>query len=1152
MENEKTQIIDQFWQKVIQGEITQYDLSDPEHRIAYYDALGTDEESLKRDCPHLFHQISSQLTVQEKEGEKGFSTDPQASVLSTGKDNGMNGQARVNYTQNKPMIVMNSTLINTSSPDRPEACVNPYIKSGHIIEMKDLVLTPPFRPGIIETFELRNTSTAFRRDQSMEVPIAFAAPQFIRNNADVVERIEIDKPAKTKSIKYDDCCLIVYNRGTESGDNPDDTFSDVIVDKSKEPKVINYHQGFGGRIVLTEDWEIDYHNWTASGVRITAEFVNKDIGGSIQYQGTDNIKALFKSENPRILEWSFIQEKDGKTVNFENWKGELLANHVTNDAKLRFYAYIPFTVKPSFSDLGSVSGAADNVSITIKSEYPFDDPAISPANKQIWYIWIWWGCLGKDTRIPLADGRVLPIREVKSKDIVRTENGDLEVVSTYKGYEEEVIYLETDTGESLYASESHPIMTKRGLVRAENLNAGDSVKTPSGFVGLKSLYRKDYCDDVYGIQFSENSLLYCNGILTGDFGTQQEKTVGQESSMAPAAFDKENKAAVELLKLRLQKTLKTSKQYGTDIMMTQSAPAAPYTACSMLYPEDYFKLFLQDGSAEWDSEDGSFSLDFWAKISGESRSMVSQERGFRFGVDGDTLVFSLSGKGEISAGVGISIGDSWHHYGIIFDGKRLSLALDGIVMEESGEYDGCQIIQENVPLVFGNGFIGYMQKGVLYQRAVSIDQIRDRMFRYVCDSEDHSIFAFLDMSADDVTDIGTNRLRVESKGGCMVRNLVDGYRPSAGSYAEVKNLPQINPGGFGSKSFGIYLRFYSNFLNSDKGVLLSNGFLSEPDAVVLFMEDKGDDLLDISITVGRKEAVIAEKIPKFQWIDLVVSYEYLDGELTAYLNGQKTKVVQIGRFERKSAGNVVIGNGFSQDGSKMDYTCDCCYAMVAVFDNAVYESAVLQMSEQQPYLFDNKLAALYHFELQPPTELVSGQKIHLQNENVVTLESTVRQMTSNRYRYRIEADVKNYDADAVKLYKTLKVYYEQMFGLSSGNMLNKEILNAVYTYLSRALLSSKDIKQLFHVEKVTNNMLAKLLTELDETVTSVLLHLIYANNMGNELEDDMSAKLGHDNVCGKTRTIVAAGNYAAVYCRSKDFMKNIFDRMRAAITESEL
>lgn len=1140
MKKMDSQIICQFWQDVATGKVTRYDFSNSEHRLAYYDALGTDEASLRNECPHLYRLIANCFVLSEEEGAMGFTTATKSHLNLEGHHNGMIGNSETNYTQKKSYILMNSKLINTSSPEMPEVCANPYAIGSNIVQLENLTLFLPFRPHVVEEFQLQNTSTSFRQDGSMEDPIPFVSANMIYDNADVVQRIEIDKPAKIKSKKYSDCCLIVYNRHAESGDIPDDEFPNVIVDKSKETKVINYHQGFAGRIILTNDWVFEYDNWPASGIHISVKLTDEEIGGEIQYNGIDNIKKLFKLKCSNVLEWNF---KVSETETYENWKTELLAKHVTNDAKLAFWASIPISIKPKGSDPDAIP---NTTTVTIKSTYPFEDPSKYPSSKQIWYIWIWWGCLGKDTFITLYNGSIVPISEIKSGDIVETESGSSEVISVYKGYEKEVIYLETDAEESLFVSSDHPIMTKRGLIRAEDLNAGDRVKTLNGFIGLKSLYRRDYCDDVYGLQFAENALLYCNGILTGDFGTQQMETKEQDQCVSPVIFDKNNKAALDLLKLNLWNSASSKEQDAFNANRIDTSTTL-CTACSMLYQEDCLQLSLETADVKWDSKNLEFSLDFWAKICGQSRSMVSQEQGFQFGVDGDTLVFTIPGKDEVNVTLTTPIGNDWHHYAMIFDGIQLFLALDGIIIGESRNFSDSPILRGEDPLIFGAGFTGHMQKAVLYQRAVSIDKIRNRMFQYICSQDDKDIFAFLDMSFNTISDIGANKLSVASLGTCSVRNLITGYRPSVGSYAGLENYPKINPGGFGSKSFGIYIRFYSDFLNNTKGVLLSNGYIGKVDSVALFLEKKGSDLLDISMALGSEVLVIAESVPRFCWIDFAVSYIYSEGELVSYLNGQKIQTLSVGQFERSTSGRTIIGNGFSEDEGTTDYTCDCCYSVVAIFDNAIYEEQVEQLTEQPPYLFDKKLAALYHFEHQPPTELVSGQKISLALNDQSTYENTIRQITNKRCHYHIETEVKEYDKDAVKLYKILGIYYYEMFGISPGCILNQEILDAVYTYLTQSLLCIPEIKQLFHTKKVTDEMLARLLTNLDGSVTSAFLRLIYATNTKTEQTSDWNAKLCCNNVCSKAHTLASIGHYAAFYCRSESFLKEIFAHLRTAL-----
>ena len=92
-----------------------------------------------------------------------------------------------------------------------------------------------------------------------------------------------------------------------------------------------------------------------------------------------------------------------------------------------------------------------------------------------------------------------------------------------------------DAGEELSVSESHPVVTQRGIVVARNLNAGDLlVRADGSQASLAALHKKDYHDTVYNLKIdSVSRIIIANGFLTGDFEAQNDPALTPKEEIAP-------------------------------------------------------------------------------------------------------------------------------------------------------------------------------------------------------------------------------------------------------------------------------------------------------------------------------------------------------------------------------------------------------------------------------------------------------------------------------------------------------------------------------------------------------------------------------------------------------------------------------------------
>ncbi len=160
------------------------------------------------------------------------------------------------------------------------------------------------------------------------------------------------------------------------------------------------------------------------------------------------------------------------------------------------------------------------------------------------YIYIQWGCFHKDTLMKMADGSTKKISEIQIGDEAMTnENGVARVMNIYKGNEENLVRIVTETGHVLQLTASHPVLTEIGKVRASNLVISTRVYTEDGLEKIEDISLVAYNDYVYNLD-CDGALLIANGIVAGDFISQNEA----ESKKTAVEYSKETLEIMEDMK----------------------------------------------------------------------------------------------------------------------------------------------------------------------------------------------------------------------------------------------------------------------------------------------------------------------------------------------------------------------------------------------------------------------------------------------------------------------------------------------------------------------------------------------------------------------------------------------------------------------------
>jgi hypothetical protein len=145
-------------------------------------------------------------------------------------------------------------------------------------------------------------------------------------------------------------------------------------------------------------------------------------------------------------------------------------------------------------------------------------------------------CLAEGTRVTRADGRSVPVEQVKvgEKLLANGKGLALTVTTVHRGGEKNpLVKLRDGQGREVRVTDTHPMVTvARGVVQAGALKVGDAVLTRTGASRLVAVERVPYGGPVYNFSLGtpeelaglepEARTLYAEGFLVGDSQMQAE------------------------------------------------------------------------------------------------------------------------------------------------------------------------------------------------------------------------------------------------------------------------------------------------------------------------------------------------------------------------------------------------------------------------------------------------------------------------------------------------------------------------------------------------------------------------------------------------------------------------------------------------------
>ncbi|UYB54251.1 hypothetical protein OCJ37_10110 [Xanthomonas sp. AM6] len=135
------------------------------------------------------------------------------------------------------------------------------------------------------------------------------------------------------------------------------------------------------------------------------------------------------------------------------------------------------------------------------------------------------GCLAKGSKVTLATGATRVVEQLKVRDKLKSQGGNLTLAAIASGTREESVTLTLASGQSVQVSTSHAIPTQRGIVQAQDVRLGDELTISSGTSRVTRIVAQllptplqvyDLVLTPAQVSQTQGSTYYAGGILVGD------------------------------------------------------------------------------------------------------------------------------------------------------------------------------------------------------------------------------------------------------------------------------------------------------------------------------------------------------------------------------------------------------------------------------------------------------------------------------------------------------------------------------------------------------------------------------------------------------------------------------------------------------------
>lgn len=415
-------------------------------------------------------------------------------------------------------------------------------------------------------------------------------------------------------------------------------------------------------------------------------------------------------------------------------------------------------------------------------------------------------------------------------------------------------------------------------------------------------------------------------------------------------------------------------------------------------------------------KENQFSVDIWFyPTTSGSYSLLKQESddegvALEFGVK-DGKIF-IAQKILIEGNYKIKL-NSWNHVFVTRNSDVIKVYIQGcpviIIYNDS--------IPETVPVftlldtccVVGKGFSGFIRSVRFYNQCISDVDLGRYIYQMSYNKETMpEVLAWVDCNTPMLQGWGDPPVVISTCNDSYMRKVTHAYRPRVEkgdyfiSFPGQNNIIKALSGG----RFSIYAKFFlESTINNSGGKQIIFATAGSPwetaSALAVYLTDIfGKIFLGIKMGEELKGSVeIEENI----WTDVIISYD--NGSIQYFVNGEKDPVDFQNTFEDNDLfidRKVYLGGAPGELAMSLKGNL----GSVAVFDEALKLDEAQAFHENDPFIFEDHLAALYSFDYGVAAELAEGFEADVSSGNIesglVLVAQPITATTSiEEYQYRV-------------------------------------------------------------------------------------------------------------------------------------------------------
>lgn len=420
-----------------------------------------------------------------------------------------------------------------------------------------------------------------------------------------------------------------------------------------------------------------------------------------------------------------------------------------------------------------------------------------------------------------------------------------------------------------------------------------------------------------------------------------------------------------------------------------------------------------DGISEAKFQEGSFSCDLWFYPKGDSYTLLSQPGGFSLSVEDNKFKFTFVDGASVKAintsteyTVPEITKNSWNNVFVSYDKTIITFYLSGCPIFSTTVGAQRVVLKDISKYKIGGDFTGQMLSVRLYNRAMPNTESDNGVSRYICKyqydaAQMPELVAWIDFSKSKIESVTGLALSFYKHNVCYLDNAIQAIAVSGSDYAYTTDRG-LNPIATLERQHAIYIKFFTGQSSIGEHVLFSNGEFDQNDAFLIYMHKNYPEQSPVlMMRIGQQYFPISSYMFfDNTWNDLLVTFSieandkikpffYINGELqptTSYMALDHPYTGKVGN------GAVKLGNALRYDdtasGKVTSHPFDGYITTVAIFDQSLLENKsfvntnkAMEFHENEPFIYEPGLVALYSVDGNLPMDLISGLPIIMSNNS---------------------------------------------------------------------------------------------------------------------------------------------------------------------------